>query len=88
MNDKSYIWFINSHSKGDRSTNDVGFVFDPLVLNIVSSFAYKTSVVGHCFDTIFAKFIGYVFAFFSRETVDNPTLFGPVFLFDNLQDII
>jgi hypothetical protein len=72
MNHEPHILFVNSHSEGYSSDNDLDFIFHPSTLDFLSLAVWQLSMVEIASNLVVAfKSFRKFFAVFSAYTVDD-----------------
>ena len=72
MNDKSNVFFVDSHAKSNGSDDHLNFILHPRFLNLLPIAIVQFRVVEIAFDFVIPfKYLSKLFTFFSAYTVDD-----------------
>ena len=85
VNDKPYVRFINAHSEGDCSYNDVDLFHQEFVLIGTSGSCIHAGMIRSCFNAVYAKDFCQFFHFLPAQAIDNSRF--SLMLFDKLDNI-
>ena len=74
MNNKTDIRFIDTHSEGDSSNNDINTLHQKIILGLRTGSRIKTGMIRSRFDFIGFQYLCQFLYFLTGETIDNTTL--------------
>ena len=77
MHDKTDIWFINAHAKGDCRHHDDGIFAHKSILCGGSKFRRLASMIGDSVNTGGGQMRRDFVGFLARQAIDNPALTCP-----------
>lgn len=76
MDDPTDIRFIDSHTKGNRSTYYLNAVVDEIVLSFVPMLRRQSGMINTASDSLFLQHLCYGFRFIAAHAVDDSAFFS------------